>query len=435
VNNGTIHNSFELPDGLPVGLTESDLVDLVDGLLPTEREGVVIEALRQHPRLGLLVKNMRADRAEVAELAHTRIAMPTNMLEAVEAKLNRAALSELVAASEEAPSSIPISRVLPMRRSVVSVIAENMWARRIATAASVAIVAGIGYVSVREAAKRWPSMSGLVATNRPTDGSANGRADRPTPDIDSHTPGHTDLARAENTNAVGDESERPSVDVTIAANPSAMVPDGANEPGELTLAELVRMAEAGRLVITVRSTAYEGTLRHLQELSRTANHDIRWRAYETNALPQELAALATPMQDEAAAKSWPGRPGRSEMPVPTFADDGSAPVITTPAMTTFVPGVSASAVPMLGGPAHSVVVRTLRLVQMPADERSLDGLLKDINVVKGHTARFRVLPEANAINAKPPLDPESVLWWSRGGGGGSAWVKRVVVPVVVEMER
>jgi anti-sigma factor RsiW len=103
------HNSFSLPPGI----TEADLIDLIDGAVPSEREGVLIAALRDEPRLGLMVKRMRADRGGLEELGAVSMAAPAGLIEGIESKLNREALRELVAESEEAPAVIPISGVQP----------------------------------------------------------------------------------------------------------------------------------------------------------------------------------------------------------------------------------------------------------------------------------------------------------------------------------
>lgn len=402
------------PLSLPAGLTEADLIDLIEGgaaALTPELERVMIEALRQEPRLGLLIKQMRAERTAVAEWGATAAAAPGNLIEGIEAKLDRNALSELVAESEEAPAPIPISRVQPMRRGLAAIIAESVWSRRLATAASVAIVGGLGYFAVRELAKKWPALPTVtpVVTNTTKPGDAN---------TDS-SPASTAIAEATTNSAPEAMDSSPTGPALAKADP--VVGPASVEPVALTATEAVRLAEQGRLVITVRSDAYEGTLRHLQELSRTADRRDRWRAYEPSALPQEFAALAAPLSDDGLAPASPLIPSRPKMSLPTYASEGQA---LSPRKVEKTPE------PTLQFPDRHVVVRTLRVVQMDGEAQSLDDLLRDINVSKAHTARFRVLPEGAALDVRPSLDPESVLWWSRGGEG--AWLKRISVPIVVE---
>ncbi|MCC6321852.1 MAG: hypothetical protein IT438_10515 [Phycisphaerales bacterium] len=410
------NDRLDNPDlDLPPGVTPDDVVDLVDGQLPKSREAVVIEGLQRSPRLGLLVKQLRADRAEVAELAEVRIPQPVGMVDAVEAKLNREALSALVAESEEAPAAIPISSVIPHRRNVLSVLAESAWGRRLATAASLAIVAGLGFVAVQELSKAWPKPSklGPLVTNT---ASENDRGHAPeVPAVEK-----TEVAVVPATPDKPESSESP---ITSAGDP-AETAVAAAAPTGLTLAEALKLAEAGRLVIRVRSDNFEGTLRHLQDLSRASGRDERWRAFELNALPIEYAALASPLPESSPAPESPTRPDRPSHAVPTYAGDQGPGTAPKPAVVKH----DATEGPSL--PAARTHVRAVRIVQTSAETRALDDLLRDIAVNKSHRAAFCVLPESAATEPSPALDPESILWWSRGS---SAWAKRVSVPVVVEV--
>lgn len=398
-------NSFSLPSGV----TEADLIDLVDGVVPAQREAALIEALRREPRLGLLVKQMRADRSAVVEAMAAVPATPRNLLEGIESRLDRAALSELVAEAEHAPAAIPISTVQPARRGLVQILAESAWSRRLATAASIAVVGGIGYLAVRELTRKWPALPGNAPVVH-VDPNAN-RGTGVT------VPGDDDAAAT--ALAMGDGG--PEVP-NAASEPATTMVAAAEEPGvtgPLTASAALRLAEQGRLVITVRSTGYESTLRHLEDLSRTSARDTRWRALTVDSLPREFAALATPLPDETLPGTGrPGAPWRDGPPA--YASESGQP------------GAGPLERNLMGPPFYEpgrVVVRALRTVETSATERSLDDLLKDLAVAKSHEARYRVLPEGLAIEVKPSLDAESVLWWTRGPGN---WNARVTVPVVVE---
>jgi hypothetical protein len=217
----------------------------------------------------------------------------------------------------------------------------------------------------------------------------------------------------------------PPLDPGVPAVTVAAGPDEASDPASdapLTVAAALALAEQGRLVVSVRSKSYEGTLRHLQELSRVAGRDTRWRAHELSDLPRELASLAVPMDDPSMVPA-PALPGRSTPAAPVFASSGDHP--TGPLMRTGPEPSDAG----LSFPPPRLVVRTLRVVQMNSTEGSLDDLLKDLNISRDHEARFRALPPERAIPTDLSLDPEAVLWWARGPQG---WAKRVSVPVVVE---
>ncbi|MFN7021208.1 MAG: hypothetical protein ACK4WH_07770 [Phycisphaerales bacterium] len=409
---------------LPAGITEDDLIDLVDGVLPASREAAVIEALRREPRLGLMVKAMRADRVELARLASVRVPRPVGMLDAIEAKLNREALSALVAESEQAPAPIPISSVIPERRGIIAVLAESLWARRLATAASLAIVAGLGYFAVRELVKALPGVP-------PPRTIAHGPSSTDEPAPDNPTPAGAASARTEVAEGprTDEASGEATMEVATATPGESAVTDPVAKGGTLTLPEALRLAEAGRLVIRVRSINHEGTLRHLQELSRSSGRETRWRAYEVNALPTEYAALSSPLSDDPAPV-WPTSPATADprrTSPSTVADDGRSPHAHPAPPSPIILPDAPSGIDLL--PVARTRVRAVRIVQTAASTQALDDLLKDIAVNRSHSVSFFVLPEHAPADPAPSLDPESVLWWARGS---SAWVKRVSVPVVVE---
>lgn len=383
--NDILHN-------LPAGLTEADLVDMVDGDVPPQREALVIDALQQRPAIGLLVKQMRADQARVQAMAELTPAAPTNLLEGIQAKLDRDALAELVQEAEEASAPIPFSQAprVSGHGGIIRVLAESPWARRFATAASLAIVAAIGAVGIREVSKRWPSLPGtvnvvngggaestspaIVVTPAPADESLNGTAPIAAP---------TELATAEQ-------------------------PLAPEAPAPLTAAQALAMAREGRLVVTVRSARLGETLRHLEGLSRTAAADVRWRAYDLELLPSELATLSTPRSIEPAA-------------VP---DGPAAPLFfagtSSTASTGFVGPVPAEVPPRL-------VVKSVHVIRMAADATRLTDLVRDLNITRDQVAEFHLLPAP--IEHGPSLEPESVLWWS---GSSESWTPRIMVPIVVE---
>lgn len=377
---------------LPPGLTEADIVDMVDGDVPPHREALVIDALQQRPMLGLLVKQLRADRAATQGLAELTATAPTNLLEGIQARLDRDALAELVHEAEEASAPIPISQAprVDGHGGIIRVLAESVWARRLATAASIAIVAGIGVIGVREIAKRWPRMPAVVVVQPPA----------PT-DPGSVAP--VEIATGEGQPAAGDTPDPVAAPAaTVLASEAPAV-----EPAPLSVADALALARDGRLVITVRSSRVADTLRQLEGLSRTAAADVRWRAFDLARLPTELAALSTPRTVVPA-----GVPNRPDANPAVFASEGAA---------------SAVVGPMPAPEALRPVVKAVHVVRMGADATRLGDLLKDLNITRDQVAEFHVLPAPIAHG--PAIEPESVLWWS---AGGENWTPRIVVPIVVE---
>lgn len=398
---------------LPAGLTETDLIDMVDGTVPAEREWVVIDALQTWPALALLVKQLRMDRLGLSALADAPETAPANMMEAIEARLDRQALSELVHEAEEASAPIAISRVQPIGsgtgRGVIRLIAESVWARRLATAASITIVGGLGVLGVRELLRQWPRLPGTVPVATGNGGNAPAPALAPKIEV------------ADAGEAPAPPIDRPSgPDLAAAPAPSDATPTAGEDDRPLTAAEALALAREGRLVVTVRTTKLEGTLKQLESMSRaSASTDMRWRSQDLSNLPSELAMLAVPLPDPALDPRPPMDPTfvGPERP-PAMASDGAgSPGVLLP--QTRPEGLAFE-------PAH-VRVRAIRTVRMNAEVQRLEDLLSDLNVSKDAVAKFRALP--TPIEDRPSLDPESVLWWVSGSDG---WTRKLTLPIVVE---
>lgn len=387
---------------LPPGITEEDVIDLVDGVVPPTREKFLIDTLRAQPRLGLLIKQLRADSAAVSELPAS-LPAPTNLLDGIEAKLNRAAMASLVDESARIDAPIPIyTPPVVIGRSPLAAFAESRAVRALATAASLAIVGGIGYFAVREIYRQWPSVPPPtpVVINPDTPNATNPDGASGTA-IALTTPPNTDTT--------------PIEPIAMAAFVGPLPESTSDIPAELTLAQALELAHEGRLVITLRSSAVPSTLRLLEQLAAAREDDTRWRSFSPEALPVELAALSTPLPDSTLNPA----PGHPAPQVPTFAGDSSP----RPTPLKPLPDLATSPAP------RHVVNKAVRLVWMPSDEKALEALLKNLNLnQREQTGTLRVLP--SAIDARPTLDPESVLWWNRSS---EAWTVRVAVPIVVEV--
>jgi len=397
-----------LRDLAPLGLTEADVIDMVDGDVVPAREPLVIAALEAQPRLGLIVKRMRADRAEMQMLGQVGATAPAGIFAGVEARLDREALRELVSEAEDAPAPIPIGRAMPSSpRGVIRVLGESAWARRLATAASIAIVAGLGVAGARELARKWPRLPGNAPLATKT------------------SPGIHDGGRGEMV-AGGNDATSVAIDSEPVAVAAAELGAGENAvetlSDPLTMPDALRLAQQGRLVVVVRAgpAHYAGALKHLEGLSRAAGTrgEVRWRSHDLDKLPAEMAMLAVPLDGIGADAG----PAVSPRPRPPLAIVGERTIGEPPrAMTS-------TALPDVGLPVPRVVVKSLRTVRMTADARQLGDLLKDLNIGNNQVAKFRLLPAP--IDDRPSLDAQSVLWWA--AGGGDAWSRKITVPIIIE---
>ncbi len=130
---------------LPLNL-EADLLALIEGQpLSASQRAAIDAALAADPALAALIRSgaLQADREQLRTLGDVRA--PADMLSRVETMLEREALLSLSAAElASAPDqSLPISRVQPQGRSVWSIVTHSQWARPLAAAAGIALVAGI----------------------------------------------------------------------------------------------------------------------------------------------------------------------------------------------------------------------------------------------------------------------------------------------------
>lgn len=369
---------------LPAGLTEADLIDLVDGVLSREREGIVLSALKKHPEMGLLAKQFRADRAIVAALGEVHA--PSGMAEGVEARLEAAALRDLASQSREVPQPIRISQVQVREPSVLRLLMESQWTRRLATAASLAIVVGLGALGVRAVINALPS--------KPI--AHKDRTPNPDPEITPAPTPDTEIA-TKPSDATPDVTP-----IDIAAAPTPMVE-------ELTTAVAARLAAEGRLAITVRAAIAGPSLKRLESLARA--RDTGWHTVALDS-PAQYAALMTPLVDPAPVTPSPTTPNPT-----TIAGTQS----TQPSV---IPPPPASSLPHL-----RPVVRAIYTVDLSPGEQPFESLVRSITdtLPEGATVTFRSLSQP--IATPIALDPDSVLWWTSPVG---RWSKRARVPIVVE---
>src|SRR5438128_1141813 len=94
---------------LPEELTESDLIDMVEGTLSASREPVAIAALKAEPRLGLLIKQMRIDKAALAGVP--AVSAPEALADSVLAQIDAHVLRSLAAEAQERSAGIPINSI------------------------------------------------------------------------------------------------------------------------------------------------------------------------------------------------------------------------------------------------------------------------------------------------------------------------------------
>lgn len=379
---------------LPTGLIEADVIDLMDGCLPPEREGVVLAALKSHPELAVLAKQFRSDRNAVAliGLAHA----PAGLAEGIEARLEAAALRDLASASDDALAPIPISQVVVREPGVLRLLMDTPWTRRLATAASIAIVGTLGWVGLRPLLR---STAPAIVFNNPSGPSGAGPSTTPIPIVPEAPLRAVEIA-----------DRTPDWPPTAPTEIATVAP--ATSPGAPLALAAAQLAAEGRLAITVRIASSPAALKRIEALAKA--RDTGWRPIALDA-PEQYASLLTPAADAAAPQ--PSVPGPK--PTTIASADGSGPSRpTVPAPTG--PG----ALP----PLHPVV-KAIYAVEITPGEQPLESLLRSISdtLPDGATVTLRTLPQP--IAAPVTLDPDAVLWWNNPTG---RWSRRSRVPVVIE---
>ncbi len=373
------------PFQLPTGIREDDLIDLVDGRLSREREGVVLAALRDEPALANLVKGMRSDAQVAARLDAVRA--PAGLADGIEARLEEAALRDLATASLQRTDAIPISSVDVRGPGIVELLTESLWPRRLAMAASVAIVAGLGVWGVRTVMNSAPKAAPKdIATVTPA---------RPAP---------------EETNAAVVPTPAP-MDIA-AINPSEIIdlgPVAAITPAPaavaMTEARAAELASEGRLTVTIHAPIAQAATKKLDALAKAGGRE-GWRALPMDNVPAEYAMLLAP------SVGVPAPTGVVPNPI-TVASD--RPLVDRPS------GVAL--------PKPRPVVKAIYTVDVNPGQKGMGVLVRAITDVIPEGAAIELRETPRRADAPPALDADSVLWWNSAPG---KWAKRVTVPIVVE---
>lgn len=405
------------PAELPFGLTEDDLVDLVEGSLPAHREAVVLAALKAKPRLGLLVKHLRADSAALVSLAEIDTIAPAGLADGIEARLQSEALHALADDSAHAPLSLPVSSVRVDEPGVIRILLESVWARRFATAASIAIVGGIAAFAVLQVSRSLTpahSPSGIASTQ-----SGHTPAAAPPTSDASAAPAHSaPLAVAAAGNpadtapSVGPPAPGPSETIAASAPPAAP---------ELTLADAQRLAREGRLVISVIATEPGSgfpAVKRAESLARAIGREGGWHSIDMTGVPAQFTALLSPVTPPFD----PSDPAHEHQPQTIIASDSALHTPVSPIR----PGPSTLI------PPPRPVVKAIYAVEVDPRERAIKSLidsLRDTTTTGAPAPRILLRAVDQPFAQTAPLEPDAILWWN---SVPSRWVRRATIPVVVE---
>jgi hypothetical protein len=442
------------PSTLPPGLSADDLADLVEGTVRAEREAEVLAALRAEPRLAVLVKSLRVDASSLRGLDEG-VRAPESLAAAIEQRLEAGSLAEVVglgalntpaaglgSSTTLETGGVPRPRIVEASVSPLRALVDSVWFRRLATAASIALLAGVGVVVVRQFSSVGPSGGpsgggGFVPTPRfevAENAPANvpGVVDAPTVTLAAGEPVGPPMPEV-----LADSSSSPPVvpevasgpvgpEATVAAasrvvepeplRPVVILPSVPLEP-MLTSREAAALAEQGRLVITVSAPRPDSVLRRLEGLARALPRERAVTSIAMNSVPAEYLALTRPAVLPKVARLAP-RPTPTIEPSDLAGDqpDGGLPRPMRPI------GLESQ-----GSDGPTPYIRAIYTARVAPSEDELADLVRQLTDFRGTVAGFRALEAP--IAAPMALDPEAVLWW---GSNPARWVRRVTVPIVVE---
>ena len=363
--------------GLPLGVSEGDLLALIEGLpMPAERAGVVRGAIARDARLGGLLAQMRADRAELAGLVGVK--PPADLLERVEAQLEREALVGLARGEADAAAGQIVRIVRPS-----TPIAQRAWFRLTAVAAVLAVVAGSGFLiwqgdrSARQ--QRLLALKNNTSVLNPVDPKLLELG----PDESPGGAQGTMLASGSTSPSSGLQGDVPPARPVIAP------------------ARALELAHQGRLLIRVRATNIEQAVARLEN---QANRNMEWCALSKMSEVAMSVASGGLAQAEAHAR------GVRVKPVFVAQESKGSPNVAP------------------GAPAH------LPLVIAPtAYSASVQGtpeaLEKVLHMLTGESMSADFVELLVPMPGDLATDGESVLWWLNAP---ATWGQRVSAPVLVE---
>lgn len=435
---------------LPNELTETDLIEMVEGTLPAHREPVAIAALKSEPRLGALIKQMRADRESLGQLP-SEAAAPAEVGERVISVIDRRMIRELDEVSRQQSQYIPVSTLTIEEPSALELFMQSVWTKRLALAAALLLVAGVGVLAVKShygkpgALTDGPIIAnngaGTAHTGAP-DPLANGETSTgnvardhqvaSTPaESQPHGDGDNTLAHASdqsnelaNAGSTPTLASTPETETAVSSSGSAL--KGADHVrGEISDAAAASLAREGRLVIVLHVTSMSEGERRAASIALGVG--TRGSAESTLAaadqLPFEVATLAGQAANPAPLAS------SGALSPANVASGESGPDMSLSSIESTIPVAPIAKKP---SPVYTAWVepgeRTLAAVRAYLETGVAQGEGEKPRSDGAATcvAEYRVL--RTPVATPHELDPEHILWWSTPA---SRWVRTRGVPIIV----
>ena len=384
--------------------------------MAADRVDAVRRAIAADAGLRELVEGMRADRSALASLDDVHA--PSNVLELVEARLEREALVGL--SQVAAPAKLPVSQVIPERESVIGRIVTRPWARQLAMAAGLLIVAGVGFMVVKA---NWPAPKYREFARGNNHAEPSTVAN--TPEIAAKTSSvmnpknDADLAVGPTRSAADSTTAEP----TAAQGPAAIADASSKDAAKaevhtptMTVDRAIALAKEGRLVVRLRAADGAAAQDRLDSLAKRAGSWLK----HGPATPGEGVEIAEAVQMAVAAS----RPAPADIPVRPNDEALAGGNPSTSHQRSARPDPAATVPP----PSVNLTGQVYCLTLTPDDD-NLRSLLQRLN--GGDKDLLAQLQEVELpITVGAPMTPDTMLWWNRAP---VQWDRRLVVPVVVEL--
>jgi hypothetical protein len=392
---------------LPAGLTEADLLALVEGeALPRERAGVVAKAVAANPALARELEAMKRDREHLRALGDVKA--PSGLMDSVEAALQPVFERQMLlglAEGDNIHERPPVSMVVPRRAPLLS-------GRRLAIAAGIALVAGgVAFTvlapSIGGGPAPMPGRSGPIARNTQAPAEITPPQVAPQPETalakgDAPAGAIGAVASAGDDPQYGPLPSEADTGAVAMADTEPSDPAGPPAPEAIGAAQAVALAAEHRLVIRVIPS--DGRFDRITE-KLAVRPKGAWQL--AGAAPIELASLL----DAQSGRPLPDGsvPDRSHM-----ASDRGAPDVVS------LPGPP--------GPPDYAAAPSVYLINARMDEgtfQALEASLRDT----GADVLFEESAQALPMDSAPITTPAAVLWWGSGPSGWAVWGS---VPVVIQ---
>ncbi len=390
------------PDKSGPGLSDAELLGVIEGDVLIEDRPRIRQALRAEPGAARWVLRLREDKVALSETS--RVQAPAGLVDAALERLEREALLGITQVND-AEGPIPISSMSTVTISPLTR-AMNRWllssgARKAWAAAAVLALVGAGSLWFSSAVSNFFDQISAPNINNPKrlveadDSQSTPLVDDLVVDVPEET---MTLAERE----VDDASTVGVVEIARVLPVDSVVPDQI-----ISLSQAVALARADRLLIRVRTAAPKRTTAAMEDMvHRTQSDTGNWQLAAAKSVVRQVARAWDGREVESSSGTWAMGP--------LLAPETSREPLTTGSMLFEV------------CQPRQIEVYELSTDATPAALRSIRARLS----ADAYEIVFEQLDEP--LEPRQLQDPTQMFWWNQPR---SRWNPRHAVPVILETLR